>query len=101
MNILVSYDLKNDRLRTKFSNKLLSLGLVRVQYSVFMGALSPPYLSQMEWSIQDLVQAKDWQPEDAVLLIPLHDYSRERIKTWGKLPEDWELINDPPHTLFL
>lgn len=101
MNVLVSYDLENNRLRTRFANQLLALGLIRVQLSVFVGALGPPYLSKLERSILDVTQAKEWQEEDAVLLLPLHDYSRERLKSWGKLPDNWDLINDPPHTLIL
>lgn len=101
MNILVSYDLENDRLRTRFSNQLLSLGLLRIQYSVFMGNLNTPYRTKLEGYIQELIQAKDWQAEDAILLLPLYEYNKNNMKSWGKLPDDWDLINDPPHTLFL
>lgn len=101
MNTLVSYDIENDRLRTKFSNQLQSLGLIRVQYSVFMGKLSDSINRKLEQTISKLTKEERWNENDAILLLPLHDYTKTRMQTWGQLPDDWDLINDPPHTLFL
>lgn len=39
--VIVCYDVENTRNRTKLANALLSLGLVRVQKSVFWGTLLP------------------------------------------------------------
>jgi len=40
MHVLIIYDIKNDRLRTKISNTLKDWGLERIQYSVFIGDLT-------------------------------------------------------------
>ena len=37
---LIAYDIENDRLRTRTSNKLLAAGCIRLQFSVFAGELA-------------------------------------------------------------
>lgn len=101
MNILVSYDIQHDNLRIKLAKKLTALGLIRVQYSVFMGNVPERIKNQLSQFLLRTTSEKNWGGEDALLMIPLHEYSKERMQTWGKMPADWDLTNDPPHTLIL
>ena len=38
---MVSYDIKNDNLRSKIAKKLIYFGLSRIQYSVYLGEAHP------------------------------------------------------------
>ena len=40
LRTLVIYDIENDRIRLKISETCLDYGLVRIQYSAFLGALN-------------------------------------------------------------
>jgi CRISPR-associated protein Cas2 len=40
MRTLISYDIENDKTRTKVSEACKDYGLVRIQYSVFIGELN-------------------------------------------------------------
>jgi CRISPR-associated protein Cas2 len=40
LRTLVIYDIENDRIRLKISESCLDYGLVRIQYSAFLGALN-------------------------------------------------------------
>lgn len=101
MNILISYNIENNSLRLKLANQLLAHGLIRVQYSVFIGQVPDRYLRRLEKVLTDLTGSDNWSEEDAILLLPLHQYSKDNLQSWGRTPSDWDLLNEPPHTLIL
>lgn len=101
MNILVSYDITVDRLRLKLANELLAHGLIRVQYSVFIGQIPDRYMNRLETVLADYPNRKGWSDEDAILLLPLHHYSADNVQRWGHKPPDWDLLTDRPQTLIL
>lgn len=47
MHCLLVYDISDDRIRTKVADICLDYGLARIQYSAFLGDLSPTYQSEL------------------------------------------------------
>jgi len=98
---LISYDIQNNRVRLKLAKILLRHGLYRVQYSVFMGKVRDSTFSRLKKQLELLKQDKSWTAADTVLVLPLHQYSREHLFLLGQLPRDWDLIEDNLHTLVI
>lgn len=67
--LLVSYDISNDKVRTKFSKFLSKFGF-RLQYSVFEITNSDTVLSNIENEIQN-VYMKTFTEEDSVIIFNL------------------------------
>ena len=67
--ILVSYDISNDKVRTKFAKFLSKFGF-RLQYSVFEIHNSEAVLSNIENEIQN-VYMKSFTEEDSVIIFNL------------------------------
>lgn len=98
---LISYDISDNNLRLKASKLILRAGGYRIQYSVFMGTFPKHLLQKLGVELTALSQKPRWTPEDSVLLLPLHEYSKRELTVVGKMPEDWALINRELHTLVL
>lgn len=90
MIFLLAYDLENDRLRTKLADRLLELGMERIQYSVFMG--KAPEASLLE-SLEAF--GETLAPTDRVYLFRLQRQQVVDLQTWGQPPEVEELLNEP------
>jgi CRISPR-associated protein Cas2 len=65
--ILVSYDIKNDRLRSSFSKYLKKFGY-RLQYSVFEITHSKSMLSNIKFQIENNFKNR-FTDEDSILVI--------------------------------
>lgn len=98
---LISYDIQDDRLRIKIARTLIRYGLYRMQYSVFMGNLKERSLSAIRRELETFQKEKAWSPADSLLVLPLHQYTSDNLEIIGKLPDDWDLINQKLHTLIL
>ena len=98
---LISYDIQNDSLRSKIAKTLIRYGMYRVQYSVFMGELSTRPLHAIEKALNAYALHPQWITEDAIMLLPLHQYSENHIAFLGKKPDYWDEISGKIHTLFL
>lgn len=98
---LVSYDISDNRLRLKLAKLLLRYGLHRMQYSVFMGEMKDAALGRLHAQISTYPQAKNWTPEDSILILPLHQYSEDNLQFVGKTPGRWDEITGELHTLVL
>jgi CRISPR-associated protein Cas2 len=89
MLYLVTYDITNNRLRTKIAKTLIKNGLERIQYSVFMGDLTDTYkdliLEKINLLVNDAV-------EYSVLFIPLHKDMLFDITEISEQNLDWEYI---------
>ena len=85
MLIVVSYDVSNDRRRTRLAHALKDFG-ERVQYSVFECRLDADALEKLRSRIQTLIDAK----EDSVRIYRLClDCDRQvEIQGTGKVTED-------------
>ncbi len=58
MRCLVIYDIPDDRLRTKVADACLDYGLLRVQWSAFVGELNQTYQRELLLKIRMLIGKK-------------------------------------------
>ena len=98
---LVSYDISDNNLRFKAAKQLLRAGAFRVQRSVFMGTLTEAGAKQLRKSLAGLAVSNRWGTEDTVLILPLHEYSRQQLELLGDFTTEWSLIYREMHTLVL
>ena len=98
MLYLISYDIESDRKRKKVSDRLLADGLIRVQYSVFIGPLSDPLQTKLLHWLQGYLT----KPEaEHLILIPLQLTQLKKMTILGQ--PAWELaeLTGEQHTLIL
>jgi len=101
MNHLVSYDISDNRLRLRIANMLKQSGCLRLQYSVFAGNLRESVSYTLLQNLTALTKEPEWSDEDSVFILPLHQYSRDKLTILGNLPPDWDLMQGDLHTLVL
>lgn len=80
MLYVVFYDITDDSLRNKVSGFLKSKGLLRVQFSVFLGELNTSRLRDVEAGLRLLMKGR--KPEDRfnVLILPVTEVQfKQRI----------------------
>jgi len=100
MTLLVSYDIENDRLRLKASNKLLEYGFIRLQKSVFAGKAGDTQWRQLlAWMKAEIVA--NFGPDDRLLYLPLTDGQSDRFTFLPAPPTEWNDTVSPPNTLFI
>jgi CRISPR-associated protein Cas2 len=78
MFTIISYDIVNDRRRTKVAKCLLGYGL-RVQYSVFECYLEGAVFSKLQVELRELIDINT----DSVRCYRLDDAARERTQIVG------------------
>lgn len=98
---LISYDIENDALRVKIAKMLIQTGLHRIQYSVFMGSISASALAKLKKALSQLEGGEQWAVNDSVMILPLHQYSKDYIEFLGYFPDRWPEITGKIHTLIL
>ncbi len=69
MRWLVVYDITDDGLRHKVSERLKDYGLERIQYSAFQGALPRHLLASLETDMKRLLN--EGVESDSVMIFPL------------------------------
>lgn len=74
MQTLLIYDIPDDRARTRIADACLDYGLLRVQYSAFMGDLSRTHQEELLLQIKRRLGRKAGN----VMLVPLDQQSWER-----------------------
>ena len=82
--ILISYDIKDDKLRNNFSKYIKKYGY-RVQYSVFEITNSKRVLSNIMCEISDIYEKKVDQ-KDSIIIIETSDNCK--ITKWGYAKND-------------
>ncbi len=77
MQTLVIYDIPDDRARTRIADVCLDYGLLRIQFSAFMGELSRTHQEELLLQIKRRLGRKTGN----VQLFPLdeHTWSRRRV----------------------
>lgn len=95
---LISYDITENNPRLKASRLLLRAGCFRVQKSVFIGTLTDARFQRLRKSLDGLRQRPHWSSTDQILLLPLHQYTRDNLDTIGSDRDDWPLIFRELHT---
>jgi CRISPR-associated protein Cas2 len=71
MQCMVIYDISSDRVRTKVADLCLDYGLVRVQFSAFLGNLSGTHQTELYRRLQRTLGTE----AGAIQLIPLDERS--------------------------
>ena len=69
MNYIIVYDITDDALRNRVSERLKDYGLERIQYSAFQGELERHVLSSLRVDMQKLVA--QGIETDSVIMFPL------------------------------
>ena len=77
--LLISYDIKDDKLRTSFSKMLTKNGAVRLQYSVYEVNNTDRVLNNLHIMIDDMF-AKQFDGGDSVIIF---DVSTVKLKKYG------------------
>ncbi len=79
MRCLVVYDIPDDRVRTKVADACLDYGLDRIQYSAFLGTLTPTHRRELMKRLRRLLGRKpgkiqlfplcerDWENRDEII----------------------------------
>jgi CRISPR-associated protein Cas2 len=89
--LIVTYDISNDKLRTKFW-KFLKKYWRRIQYSVFEIKNSNRILSIIKTEIEN-VFSKKFTWADSILIIPISKADREKVIRYGQpAMEEEELL---------
>lgn len=98
MVYLVSYDIEEDRKRKRVADRLLADGLIRVQYSVFIGPLkSHLHEKLLTW----LSQLLDKPEKDRLIIMNMRAEDIEKMHILGEVEWEPEMLSGKQHTLFL
>ena len=97
---LICYDITNNSLRTKISNKLIEYGLDRINLSVYLGTINKSSLTALESFILEQIILKG-EPNDSLLIIPIAAHQVNAIRIYGKNDLDKDEITGSKTTLIL
>lgn len=87
--LVVSYDISDDKLRTKFSKMLTKYGAVRLQFSVYEVNNTDRVLNNLIVMIEDMF-AKKFKGGDSVIIF---DVSAVKLKKYGNaLHRDTDVV---------
>ena len=95
MIIWVLYDIENDRNRTKVAKLCLKAGLYRVQFSCFLGTLSPNEKDTLRLQIESLID----ETKDRVYIFPMNRTELQQTDLLGQA-FDRKLVTDEIRALF-
>jgi CRISPR-associated protein Cas2 len=76
MNILLIYDITEDRLRTKVADMCKDYGLARVQYSSFFGQISRNLCEELAKRLKDYLQKTACS---SIIIFPLSQDNLDHI----------------------
>jgi CRISPR-associated protein Cas2 len=97
---LVFYDVENDKIRTKLAKKLEEMGLVRLQYSVFIGNGNYVYWSKVIEKIKKLSEKLNAET-DSCCFLNAEEKQVKGMKIFGKQAILRNFIIDDPSYLLL
>lgn len=84
MFLWLVYDITDNNLRNKVSEKCLDFGLYRFQKSVFFGELDPEKMNDLAEEIEQVLDHEEGNEEDSVLLSPVCTTCLEKRLVIGK-----------------
>jgi len=96
---LVSYDLENDKIRSKTSRALLREGFERIQFSVFVGEIEPDNWKEM-WSKLSEIASEGLGPGDQICSFIISPEQFRKLQSLGTAP-DVEYIMGEKVVLYL
>lgn len=90
---LIFYDIGEDNLRVKLSNKLESLGFIRIQYSVFCGSHANGQWKLCQKEIEEVLNG-EIQEKDKVGVLPLNPVELRNMLYFGDAPDFKTIFNE-------
>ena len=95
MIVWVMYDIVDDRSRNRVAKACKQAGLYRVQYSVFLGKMTPSDKDSLGLYIESLINEK----EDSVYIFPMSKDELQQTELLGQA-FDKKFVTDEVHALF-
>ena len=95
MLVWVIYDIAENSIRKKVSDRCKNYGLYRVQKSVFLGKLNANQRDSLAVECEDIIDLD----VDSVYVFPMDDESFKKVKLIGQA-FDKELVSDEVLTTF-
>ena len=95
MLVWVIYDITENRVRQKVSDRCKSYGLYRVQKSVFLGDLNTNDRDSLGLECEELIDIE----HDSVYIFPMDEQSFKKVQLLGQA-FDKELVSDEVITKF-
>lgn len=92
----VLYDIVNDKPRTKVAKECQRAGIMRVQYSVFLGDLNSNEIDELALKIKTLID----EESDRVYIFPMCREDFSKVRLLGQA-FDKKLVTDELRELFL
>lgn len=89
------YDIVDDRSRNRVAKACKQAGLYRVQYSVFLGKMTPSDKDSLGLYIESLINEK----EDSVYIFPMSKDELQQTELLGQA-FDKKFVTDEVHALF-
>lgn len=96
MIVWVLYDIEKDRARTKAAKICKLAGLYRVQFSCFVGTLTPQQKDTLQLQLAELID----EERDKVYLFPMNKSELQQTVLLGRA-FDKALVSDEIKALFL
>jgi CRISPR-associated protein Cas2 len=93
--VWVIYDITDNRIRQKVSDRCKSYGLYRVQKSVFLGDLNTNDRDSLGLECEELIDTE----RDSVYIFPMDEQSFKKVQLLGQA-FDKELVSDEVITKF-
>jgi CRISPR-associated protein Cas2 len=93
--VWVIYDITEDRVRQKVSDRCKNYGLYRVQKSVFLGDLNSNDRDSLGIECEELINTE----QDSVYIFPMDDQSFKKVQLIGQA-FDKKLVSDEIITKF-
>ncbi|MDR2789937.1 MAG: CRISPR-associated endonuclease Cas2 [Campylobacteraceae bacterium] len=87
--LVVSYDISNDKLRSRFSKTLERYGGIRLQYSVFEVNNSKRVMDTLKIKIENIF-AKQFGGEDSIFIFETDE--KKAVKYGNAIHRDQELL---------
>jgi CRISPR-associated protein Cas2 len=82
MLYLAAYDISKARARKRIADRLLAIGMERIQKSVYLGKVRSKSLNKVLRQAARLMG-----PEDRLYVVPLSQDQLRRIRTQGPVPD--------------
>lgn len=92
----VVYDISEDRVRKKLSDKLIAEGLYRVQNSVFLGNIENNRIDEIAVFSEDIVD----EDTDSVYVFPMCQEDFEKVELIGRVFNK-AMVNDELKSFFI
>jgi len=89
--LFVTYDIEDDKLRTKISKRLLYFGLRRIQYSVFWGDVQEKDIVEMK----EFFKGLEYGAKDRVVMTEVNIEDLKKTTQYGekiRRPKDYLIV---------